>query len=65
MMDDADPELWFAADEKNERRAKVLCSVCPVAVECLQHAMVWHEIGIWGGTTQRERNKAGAERRSI
>lgn len=65
MRPDSDPELWFTGDERSDRRAKALCGGCPVVMACLRHAMVWHEIGVWGATTQRERNAAGALRRSI
>lgn len=35
--------------------AKQICSSCPVALECFQHAMSHAEWGIWGGTTKHER----------
>ena len=36
--------------------AKIVCSSCPVAMECFQHAMSQAEWGIWGGTTKHERS---------
>jgi WhiB family transcriptional regulator, redox-sensing transcriptional regulator len=42
-------------------RRAAICHTCPVAAPCLDHAIHWHEPGIWGGTTaqQRRRIKAG------
>lgn len=38
------------------RRAKGFCAECPVAQECLEHALAFDERhGVWGGTTPRER----------
>lgn len=56
-----DPEIWFP-DVGNAygdtRKAKKLCSECPVRVQCLEFAIVNVEIyGIWGGTTNKERQK--------
>lgn len=36
-------------------RAKMLCSACPIASECLDVALKSDTWGIWGGTTQKER----------
>ena len=39
-----------------EGRAKAVCAVCPVRVECLDHALRHHvRCGIWGGLNERER----------
>ncbi|MDO3400282.1 WhiB family transcriptional regulator [Mycolicibacterium neoaurum] len=39
-------------------QAKRLCRRCPVAAECLNHALTHSERhGIWGGLTTRERRK--------
>jgi WhiB family redox-sensing transcriptional regulator len=32
-----------------------ICKGCPVQRECLDYAIINHELGIWGGTTDRER----------
>lgn len=60
-----DPELFFpvgedgAGDAPPDERtavAKEICADCPVAVECLKHAVEEGEpSGIWGGTTPQER----------
>jgi WhiB family redox-sensing transcriptional regulator len=36
-------------------RAYAICRDCPVKRDCLDYAVVNHELGIWGGTTDRER----------
>lgn len=33
-----------------------LCDTCPVQGECLTHALKKREPGIWGGTTEAQRN---------
>ena len=44
--------------------AKALCAVCPVREECLEHAIAEREkLGIWGGTTPRERQRIIRRRR--
>lgn len=46
----AGPALW------QERRAKSICAGCPVAEECLSHALrTGQDHGIWGGLTSEER----------
>ena len=41
----------------NEEEAKVLCKMCPYKEACLEFALANHQRGIWGGTTEHERNK--------
>lgn len=38
------------------------CQPCPVRADCLAWAVAAHEHGVWGGTTERERN--GIRRRA-
>lgn len=39
-----------------ERRAKAICAVCPVRMECLEYALRIREPhGIWGGLNELER----------
>lgn len=67
-----DPSLWFPLADRsvpglfaenyrraieNTRQAKEICSECSIKFDCLSYAL-YHEIfGIWGGTTEREREK--------
>jgi len=55
------PDTWFPENgnrgttDPAVRAAKAICAVCPVALQCLEHALLRGESGIWGGTTERER----------
>jgi WhiB family redox-sensing transcriptional regulator len=53
-----DPDLFFPEQGSNmTRRAKRVCRSCPVMDTCLDYALDFPGIdGVWGGTTQRERN---------
>lgn len=56
-----DPELFFlglGADAAfQERRAKKVCSGCPLIVDCLEFALFTDDQhAVMGGTTPRERN---------
>jgi WhiB family redox-sensing transcriptional regulator len=63
---DVDPDLFFAAESERGLRkharellAKSLCGTCPVRRECREHALVVGEMyGVWGGTTEEEREPA-------
>jgi WhiB family redox-sensing transcriptional regulator len=44
--------------EARERRAKSICAICPVRVECLEYALRIREPhGIWGGLNELERRR--------
>lgn len=53
-----DPELFFPkrADSPG-KEAKRVCQSCDVSAECLAWALQAHPEGIWGGTTEREREE--------
>lgn len=38
-----------------EENAKLVCMGCPVREPCLDEALLNHDIGVWGGTTEEER----------
>jgi len=53
-----DPEIFFVPRVAFERRAKTICSRCPVRGECLVTALETRmEFGIWGGLSDKERRK--------
>lgn len=69
---DLDPELFFPPVEfesteqrhARESAAKAVCGSCPVQAECLEWALSNHErLGVWGGTTERERQMMTVTRR--
>jgi len=53
-----DPELFFPRSSRDEAQiatAKRVCGDCPVRRECLSFALTHAVHGIWGGTTEAER----------
>lgn len=55
-----DPEIFFpefTSSKKDIQTAKAICRTCDFQTECLEYAVVTYSIGIWGGTTDRERRK--------
>jgi WhiB family redox-sensing transcriptional regulator len=56
-----DPDAWFPttiADLARAAEAKRICRGCPVRRECLAAALLRREAGIWGGTSQPDRDQA-------
>jgi len=52
------PDLFFAegSNLSDTRLAKAVCAECPVVDACLEYALVNRMgFGVWGGTTERER----------
>ena len=59
-----DPELFFLERGESSTPARATCAGCPVRAECLAHALAAEErLGIWGGTTPRERQRIRRQRR--
>lgn len=42
---------------KKINQAKAWCGACPVQEDCLIWAVIYQESGVWGGTTDSEREK--------
>jgi WhiB family redox-sensing transcriptional regulator len=58
------PEVDFFTEARSAvAHAKSICSQCPVWGECLEFAVRHDEIGVWGGTTRRERRRLESARR--
>jgi WhiB family redox-sensing transcriptional regulator len=63
---DIDPDLFFpvappntGAGESQVAAARAVCRTCAVTVDCLRFALAHAERdGIWGGTTEGERDAA-------
>ena len=52
----ANPGEFFPSEGAGVAAAQRVCATCPVAVECLEYAMVNRiEQGVWGGTSERQR----------
>ena len=59
----ADADLFFPERGASTRKAKSICAVCQVRVDCLEFAVVNSEkFGIWGGLSERERRKIRKQR---
>lgn len=53
-----DTELFFESrGVADSREARAVCSECPVSSECLEYALDFRMVGIWGGTNATERTK--------
>lgn len=47
---------WVPASPTAQATAqRLVCSQCLVRAECLAHAVEHNELGVWGGTDERER----------
>jgi hypothetical protein len=62
-IDAPDPDAWFPPEKV--RRTQLIapltmCASCPVRRSCLAAGMRAGEAGIWGGTTEPERDAARA-----
>lgn len=61
---DVDTKVFFGFTKAEEQAAKRICADCPVKAICLETAFVNRETqGIWGGTTENERDKIRRQRR--
>ena len=66
-----DTEAWFpelgTGGHNTTRRAKKICATCVVHDQCLDYALNAEPrvFGIWGGTTERERNEMRMQRRAV
>lgn len=52
-----DPEVFARPrDDYQTRQAKRVCQLeCPVKHKCLTHAIIYKEVGVWGGYLETER----------
>lgn len=59
-----DPEVFFPDTDEEADVAKGICASCDVRIACLEHALASREkVGVWGGTTERERRRIVRQRR--
>ena len=54
--------IFFPARGESVEAARTICGRCPVTAECLAFALEHHCIGVWGGTTERQRRHLRRER---
>ena len=65
------PEAFFEEDDRETQQrgqspeqaiAISLCNGCEVRLQCLEYAMKWRPVGVWGGTTTSRRTRMFTER---
>jgi WhiB family transcriptional regulator, redox-sensing transcriptional regulator len=57
--------IFFPHRVGSSKRARVICTRCPIRTECLAFALERGEaFGIWGGTSERERLKLRKRQRA-
>jgi hypothetical protein len=49
--------LMFSWEKEDEDAAVEICKQCPVRALCYAWAIIYAERGVWGGSTQRERDE--------
>ncbi|GAA4890990.1 WhiB family transcriptional regulator [Saccharopolyspora cebuensis] len=52
-----------APDVSEIRQAKAVCARCEISEACREFAVRTHQVGIWGGTTGRDRKEIRRARR--
>lgn len=52
---DPNYRLYDNDEDYYEPPSGVRCPRCPVMKDCLEWALVYRELGVWGGTTERQR----------
>jgi len=50
-----DPEIFLPEEGRSSRDAKKICGRCAARLFCLDYAVATKQEGIWGGTSDRER----------
>ena len=59
-----DPAIFYPPTDEEADDARAVCAQCPVAEDCLEHAIEHREkSGVWGGATERERLRIVRRRR--
>lgn len=49
--------MFFVERGQSTDEAKAICSTCPAATECLAAGVAGDELGVWAGTSSRERRR--------
>ncbi len=53
---DATDVSFFPQNKAEEKSATMICMICPVRDECLEHALATNErFGMWGGVSEKQR----------
>lgn len=55
---DMDATLWYPEQGQTMKAGRAVCAGCPVAPQCLEHAIGTYERqGAWGGASDRQRRR--------
>lgn len=55
---EVDPEMFFPDEGRSNKAARKICGKCEIEEQCREWAVAHPRLdGIWGGTTERERQK--------
>lgn len=54
-----DPMFFLGRGGSPMRTRQIYCNSCPVRQVCFEYALVHREVGIWGGTTDAQRELLG------
>lgn len=54
---------WSTELNASTKKALEVCSTCPVKLQCLRYSLEWEPFGIWGGMTERQRQRLRLELR--
>lgn len=57
-----DSEVFFPATSSGVKTARIICAPCPVKADCLAFALDCDPMGVWAGTTRRERREMVRDR---
>lgn len=60
-----DPALFYPERYESTTEAKAMCASCPVRIDCLEYALslpISDDHGIWGGLSERERDRIRSQR---
>ena len=53
----SDLNIFFSENLGEINQALQICNSCPIRQQCIDYALFAEEYGVWGGTTQAQRNK--------
>jgi WhiB family transcriptional regulator, redox-sensing transcriptional regulator len=60
----SDADSFFPSNGLGVEAVRRVCEACPVRVDCLEYALANRlDYGVWGGTSERERQRILRERR--
>jgi hypothetical protein len=62
---DVDPDWFFAQSHREIDLAKQVCAGCGHVAACHAYAVAHSEVGVWGGTDDRDRAKARRSARPL